>query len=250
MAMTKGLEKIVIPDDGAGPRHNMDYAFAFEDVHFEYRTQRMVIFHDFNISVATGEFVLLEGPNGVGKSTFLDLVGGLKKPQMGRVNVRAQQREYLQQDYVRSLFPWRKVAWNICLPLLARRKMSKSEIFEMAQRLCKDMEVDLRLEDFPFDLSGGQKHLVTLLRSFAASPDLLLLDEPATGLDQANLEKFWATLCRFKAKTPGLTIVCVSHQMPQSLPIPHTHLKMVGPPSSLVPIQVEEAQSCVSSVGS
>ena len=188
----------------------------------------MPIFDNFSISIDRGTLLLLTGPNGVGKTTFLDLVAYLKQPTLGHIEVAANNLEYLQQDYARSLFPWHDVAWNICLPLLVNHPLSKSERYATANKLCKKLELELPLRELPFRLSGGQKHLVTLLRSFVGNPDILLLDEPATGLDSINATKFWSALNRYKTTRPDLTVVCVSHQ--NSLDFHHERLEMFGRP--------------------
>ena len=222
---------------------NANIAVELQNISFGY-ADGSVVLEGLDLVVNRGEVVFLEGRNGAGKSTLMNLIAKVLKPQEGSVQINCQRLEYLQQDYVRSLFPWHNVAWNICLPLLTSWRMRRKEILDKAQELCHEMGVCLRLNDHPYNFSGGQKHLITLLRAFAASPDLLLLDEPATGLDYVNLQKFWSTLVKYKARNPGLTVVCATHQMPDSLPLSSKRLSLIGHPPILELNPDEELFRC------
>jgi NitT/TauT family transport system ATP-binding protein len=140
-----------------------------------------------NIDVQSGEFVTVFGPNGAGKSTLMNMVSGLDKPTSGNIIWDRPDREvsYLFQDYKASLLPWKTAYQNIALPLQWKgfnRNQIKSKIAMLVERF----QISIDLNAYPFTLSGGQAQLVSILRSLAIEPDLLILDEPFSALDYLN----------------------------------------------------------------
>ncbi len=131
--------------------------------------------------------VALLGPNGCGKTTLLNILGGLLPPDSGTVRVcgkpvDALSKGYVFQNYREALFPWKRCWDNIAYPLRLRG-LNRAEQAARVDPLLELFSVDFDFRRYPHRLSGGQQQLVALLRAFVTTPDLLLLDEPFSALD-------------------------------------------------------------------
>lgn len=142
---------------------------------------------DMNLTVYDGEFVAVIGPSGCGKTTVLSLMAGLIQPSYGKVLLRGQEVKYqaeklgymLQRD---ELFPWRTIKNNVLLPLeIRRQKTPENERYALG--LLEKYGLKEFADKYPDQLSGGMRQRVALIRTLAAKPDLLLLDEPFSALD-------------------------------------------------------------------
>lgn len=160
----------------------------FKDVTYTYHTQsgETTAVKDLNFSVDDGQFVSVIGPSGCGKSTILSLAAGLLKPSSGEVIRGKDEFGYmLQRD---ALFPWRTVEENIFLPLEVK-KLNTKQMREKAVTLAEKYGLKDFLKKSPSQLSGGMRQRVALIRTLAAEPEILLLDEPFSALDyQTRLE--------------------------------------------------------------
>ena len=161
----------------------------FKDVSLTYHTKtgETLAAEHMSFSVSEGEFVAVIGPSGCGKTTVLSLAAGLLKPSSGEVLVYgkppARGAEYLgymlQKD---ELFPWRNVESNIVLPLEIK-KMNTPERRKQALALAEKYGLGGFLKHLPDQLSGGMRQRAALIRTLAAKPEILLLDEPFSALD-------------------------------------------------------------------
>ncbi|MDS9470684.1 ATP-binding cassette domain-containing protein [Sporosarcina pasteurii] len=173
--------------------------------HFELTT---------SFTVAKDEIVVLFGPSGSGKTTILNCIAGLSKPTAGqitlhnrvlfdhkRVNVPIQQRNigYLFQAY--ALFPhltaWENIAYGM-----------KSQPF--AEHLMEELGIVHLKEQYPHEISGGEKQRVAIARALATEPELLLLDEPFSALDDETKEKGHRELLRLHEQWE-IPILLVTH---------------------------------------
>jgi NitT/TauT family transport system ATP-binding protein len=145
------------------------------------------LFEGLTFSVQEGEFLSIVGASGAGKSTLLNLAAGLDVPRSGRILYRggvvsgpAADRVLLFQDH--SLFPWKTALENVAFPLKAKG-MKRSEREAEAMKGLARMRLEEHAGQYPHSLSGGMRQRVAIARALAASPDLLLLDEPFSSLD-------------------------------------------------------------------
>ena len=171
------------------------------DVCFDY-DQKKILDH-LSISIGKGELVALMGDSGIGKSTLLNLIAGLRKPLHGVIKCDAQKITYAFQEP--RLFPWLTVLENILLVLQKDEK---------ALQKAKEALAFVSLEDcealYPDELSGGMKSRVSLARALAHEGDLYLLDEPFSALDD-SLRTRLATDLRQRFKTRGASAILVTH---------------------------------------
>lgn len=160
----------------------------FEDVGYTYHTQsgETEALKGLNFGILRGQFVAVIGPSGCGKSTILSLAAGLIAPSSGRViRENAEFGYMLQRD---ALFPWRTVEGNLFLPLEVKGRNTRA-MRENALSLAEKYGLKDFLKKKPSELSGGMRQRVALIRTLAAQPDILLLDEPFSALDyQTRLE--------------------------------------------------------------
>jgi ABC-type Fe3+/spermidine/putrescine transport system ATPase subunit len=181
--------------------------------------------HDASLDIARGEYFVLLGPTGAGKTVLLECVAGLHRPERGdiyvegeRVNDMAPERRglgYLPQDY--ALFPHLTVAQNIAFGLRIRRK-PRAEIERAVNRLAALLGVTHLLQRGPGHLSGGERQRVALARALAIEPRVLLLDEPLSALDEQTRENLCVELRRVHEQL-GTTTLHVSHNFEETLAV-------------------------------
>lgn len=175
-----------------------------------------------DLSVGRGEFLAVTGPSGAGKSTLLHLLGGLDRPDEGRIWLDGRRVDgysearwaVLRRRGVGIVFQFFNlvshltVADNVELPaLLAGR--SPREARESRAELLADLGLDGKENSTPGELSGGEQQRVALARALVNHPDVLLADEPAGSLDSKGTREVLRLLSRFHAR--GQTIVLVTH---------------------------------------
>jgi NitT/TauT family transport system ATP-binding protein len=182
--------------------------------------EEKTIFKNFSLSINEPDFITIIGPNGCGKSTMLNLISGIEKPDSGFIkldNIGGSQGGigYVWQDYRSSLLPWLNVYQNIEFPLKLRN-IKKTERRKIVDDLLNEFRISFSPKKEIYKLSGGQQQLVCLLRSVASNPALLLCDEPFSALDQSSrwtmafyLEQLW-----LKRKMP---VLFVSHDIDESI---------------------------------
>lgn len=160
----------------------------FDNISYIYHTKsgETVAVKDLSFEVGDGQFVSVIGPSGCGKTTILSLAAGLLKPSAGNVKRGCDEFGYmLQRD---ALFPWRTVEQNIFLPLEVKKR-NTHEMRAKAIGLAEKYGLKDFLKKTPSQLSGGMRQRVALIRTLAAEPEILLLDEPFSALDyQTRLE--------------------------------------------------------------
>jgi NitT/TauT family transport system ATP-binding protein len=177
---------------------------------------------NININIKKGEFVSLLGPSGCGKTTLLRIIADLIVPSSGSIyidgglprNARLKKKfGMVFQSAV--LYEWRTVWMNVRLPL----EILKIPADEAAKRIENALEL-VGLSDFrnyyPHQLSGGMQQRAAIARAFVIDPDILLMDEPFSALDEFTREKLHEDLLRIWRKT-NKTVVFVTHNIAESV---------------------------------
>ncbi len=150
----------------------------FEHLKKQYGDQ--VLFTDVNLSLEKGEKIGIIGPSGRGKSTLLKIAAGLVRPSAGRAIINTGRIGYVFQEP--RLMPWYPAEDNIAM-VLHPLGYSAEKAKARARELMGEMGLAGFEAYYPDALSGGMKQRVSICRAMAISPELLLLDEPFTGLD-------------------------------------------------------------------
>ncbi len=175
---------------------------------------------NLSFKINDSKFYTIVGPNGCGKSTILNLFAGLLFPDKGEVIANSKIGKqpnigYVWQDYRSALLPWYNVADNITFPLKIQG-VPRQKRNQIALELLKSFNNDLSPSQKIYELSGGQQQLINLLRNMVIAPDLLLLDEPFSALDQFNR---WSMAFRFEQLWLNLKIpvLFVSHDIDEAV---------------------------------
>jgi ABC-type Fe3+/spermidine/putrescine transport system ATPase subunit len=177
--------------------------------------------HGVNLQIRSGELMVLVGPNGAGKTTLLNVVAGLTDYEgevfFDRVPVNRlppQRREvgYLFQDL--ALFPHLDVASNVAYGLKARGRPQENVKARVAELLAL-VRIEHLASRYPRHLSGGEQQRVALARALATAPNILLLDEPLTGLDLQTARYLRIELKQLQQRL-GITTLYVTHELAEA----------------------------------
>ncbi|TIH12834.1 ABC transporter ATP-binding protein [Marinifilum sp. JC120] len=161
----------------------------------------------FNLEVNHGEILALLGPSGIGKSTALRIIAGLEKPDSGSMEIGTSHVGYVFQEA--RLLPWDTALNNVALPLRALG-INKHEAIDRSRYFLSRMELSKSEEMLPHQLSGGMRQRVSIARALAVSPQILLLDEPFTGLDK-RLKDNMRSLLESSLETSNAAVIQVTH---------------------------------------
>ncbi len=209
-------------------------AVYLEDVRFAWDPGEAHLIDIWRLEVSRGERLFLSGPSGIGKSTFLSLLGGVVTPGAGRVEVlgmdlaqlSTRERDRFRADHVGIVFqmfnlvPYLSMIDNVTLPCLfspRRRRRAEARsgsIDAEARRLLADLELDrpALLARAVTDLSIGQQQRVAVARALIGTPEIVIADEPTSALDEGTRESFLALLFA-ECEAEETTLIFVSHDM-------------------------------------
>jgi NitT/TauT family transport system ATP-binding protein len=179
-----------------------------------------VVYDDFDLDIPRGRFVTVFGPNGCGKSTLINLIAGLIPADDGRIlfggKTLAQTKiGYVFQNYREALFPWMSAFANIEYPLQLMG-VRKAERVARVRALVGRLGVTIDLGLYPYQMSGGQQQLVSIMRALVVDPEVLFLDEPFSALDYEMSLFMRAQLQRIFDET-RTTMVLVSHDLEEAV---------------------------------
>jgi putative ABC transport system ATP-binding protein len=187
-----------------------------------YDEGRIEALRGVDLSIAAGEYVAISGPSGSGKSTLLQLLGGLDTPTSGEVlfqgtklgaaidldHYRAHQVGFIFQAFY--LLPTLRAIENVQVAMLAITHGANHRA-ERAQALLCEMGLEHRLNQYPNELSAGERQRVAIARALANNPAILLADEPTGNLDSVNSARIMEILFGIQKKR-GMTLIVVTHE--------------------------------------
>ena len=193
---------------------------------------------DVSLTVHAGEFVSLLGPSGCGKTTLLSLLAGLDVPSRGRLSwwgakrppEAAQRIGYVFQSP--TLMPWARVADNVRLPLdLARQERGHSDA--AVARALAQVGLDGFADAFPRELSGGMRMRASIARALVTTPELLLMDEPFSALDEFARNRLDGELIEWW-RTARLTVAFVTHSIQEAVFLSTRIIVMAARPGRVI----------------
>jgi NitT/TauT family transport system ATP-binding protein len=184
------------------------------------RFDKTVIYDNFDLDIPRGELISVFGPNGCGKSTLINMIAGLIPPDGGQILFDGKRLAeikfgYVFQNYREALFPWLRAIDNIAYPL-KMMKVAAAERLARTEALVAHFGIKLDLNLYPYQMSGGQQQLVSIMRAVIVEPEILFLDEPFSALDYEMTLFMREQLQRIFVET-GTTTVLVSHDLEEAV---------------------------------
>jgi putative ABC transport system ATP-binding protein len=198
-----------------------EHLLETRDLAKSYDGGRIQALRGVDLEVDAGEFVAIRGPSGSGKSTLLHLLGGLDTPSRGEVLYRGRTlSECADLDAYRSqsvgfvfqafhLLPTLTALQNVQVPMCEGNR-TRRERLERAEALLREVGLEERLQQYPNELSAGERQRVAIARSLANGPEILLADEPTGNLDSESAARILDLLGGLQSER-NLTLLVVTH---------------------------------------
>jgi multiple sugar transport system ATP-binding protein len=185
------------------------------------------VLEEFDLDIAPGEFLVLLGASGSGKTTALRILSGLETATAGRVligdrdvtDILPKYRDISMVFQSYALYPHKTVAENIGFPLKVR-KVDKAEMDSAIRDAAAQVQLDALLDRYPRELSGGQRQRVALARAIIRRPSVFLMDEPLSNLD-AKLRGHMRAELKHMQQSLGITTIYVTHDQIEAMTLAH-----------------------------
>ena len=175
--------------------------------------KRLRVLEDISFEAGAGSFTSILGPSGCGKSTILNLIARLDRQSSGEISTAGDRIGFVFQQP--RLLNWRTVADNVTLPL-EQQNLDKTALRALAIKYLELVGLGGYENYYPLQLSGGMQQRVAIARALAIDPDILLMDEPFSGLDEITSRKLRQELLQIWEKT-SKTILFVTHSIAESV---------------------------------
>jgi NitT/TauT family transport system ATP-binding protein len=197
------------------------------------------LYTNFDLDFPKAQITSVFGPNGCGKSTLINMISGLLEMDAGEVRFDGKTLEqtkigYVFQNYREALFPWKRAIDNIKYPLKLEGK-SNDECEARAREIVKSFDVKFDLNRYPYELSGGQQQLVSIMRALAPHPEVLFLDEPFSALDY-EMTLFMRDKLQDIFAATQTTMILVSHDLEEAVHLADQVLLLTRRPARIAEI--------------
>ena len=195
----------------------------FEIKDLQKKFGNLTVFDGLSETICKGDVVVIIGPSGGGKSTFIRCLNLLEQPTAGKIyfeseditakgfNVNRHRQKVGMVFQQFNLFNNLTVLENITISLTKVKKQSEEESKEKALKLLKRVGLEDKANAYPSQLSGGQKQRIAIVRALAMEPDVLLFDEPTSALDPEMVGEVLQVISDLARD--GITMVVVTHEM-------------------------------------
>jgi len=180
------------------------------------------VLDDITLSVEEGEYVTFFGPNGCGKTTLLKVLAGVEPYDSGRLRIDSlgpheAKTGLIFQNYADSLMPWLTGLENILFSYrLKKRQHEYTTARSRLESLLARLNINIPLDRYPYQMSGGQQQLISILRTLLYQPDVILMDEPFSALDYQTRTFMQSTLLNMW-ELEERTILFISHDIEEAI---------------------------------
>lgn len=198
------------------------------------------VLHDFSLRLMRGDVIAILGPSGVGKSSLLRILAGLQQAEQGKVSLKDQplngphpRSSFVFQDP--CLLPWLNLKENVAFGLNFRHQpdISPAERKNRVNAAIAEVDLNGASDLYPSELSGGMAQRVSLARSLARQPEILLLDEPFSALDEVTRGDMQSLLQRITTRH-GTSAVLVTHDIDEALTLADRIILIGGNPGRMI----------------
>lgn len=178
------------------------------------------VFHDFNLEIDEGEFIIISGKSGSGKSTLCNIIGLLDKPDQGKVFIKDQEIDYKDSKIAKllsknisylfqkfALIDNKTVGYN--LELVYPSKKERKNNRKLIEEKLSEVGMEGTYDKYIYECSGGQQQRVAIARLLVKQGDIIICDEPTGSLDEENKMLVMNLICDLHKK--GKTIIMVTH---------------------------------------
>jgi len=232
-----------LPDGGQAPAPKI----SLRDVTKRHDTQ--LALDRITLDIPASTFFVVVGPSGCGKTTLLRMLAGLDAPSEGQIAIANPEAGHPQNSMVfqgDSLFPWMTV-WDNAAYGLTMRNVPKARIDEVVGHYLNKTGMYGARTLHPHQLSGGMRQRVSIARAFANDPDILLMDEPFSALDEQNKTLLHEELLRIWEETRK-TVVFITHSVDEAVTLGDRIMVMTAGPGrikTIVPVDLPRPRNVV-----
>lgn len=197
----------------------------FDVKNLSFVLKEQTILSNISLEIFPSEYIAIIGPNGGGKTTLIRMLLGLEKPTSGEVRIYGKKLSYFKDWHKIGYVPQRASLIDSSFPatvldIVKMGRTSQRSIFKPLSKLDKQlvddamakMDISGLKDKMVGTLSGGQRQRVMIARALASKPEILILDEPNTGVDVGSQKRFYALLRELNQKE-GITIVFITHDI-------------------------------------
>lgn len=208
------------------------------------RFNKLTVLRDVNIELRENEILSLLGPSGCGKSTLLRIIADLETPDTGN---RILSKKNINLSYVfqdAELLSWRNLEENVRLPIELKEKSSglrsENEIAQKVDEVLSLVKLEKFKKYYPHQLSGGMKMRASIARAFVTNPELILMDEPFSALDESTRFELQEQLVQLQ-KLKKISLVFVTHSIGEAVFLSHRiQVLSIGNKSQRYELQIQE----------
>ena len=190
--------------------HNKNVKINIENIKKSY--DDIVVLDNMDIKVFEGEFVSILGPSGCGKSTIFNIIANLIDYDSGKIDINGKLSYMYQKDL---LLPYKTIIDNVTLPMILNKE-KKYIAYEKVKEYFNIFGLKGYENKYPSELSGGMKQRANFLRTYVASSDIMLLDEPFGALDSITKSSMQKWLSEVKSKVNS-TILLITHDIDEAI---------------------------------
>nr|WP_310308840.1 ABC transporter ATP-binding protein [Hydrogenophaga laconesensis] len=184
------------------------------------RFDGVTVYDQFDLDIPKGKITSVFGPNGCGKSTLINMISGILPYDNGQILFEGKEAQetrigYVFQNYREAVFPWMRAIDNIRYPLQFL-DLTRTERQALLDQVVESFDVSFDLNRYPYQMSGGQQQLVSIMRALVVEPEVLFLDEPFSALDYEMVMFLRGTLQKV-LKERSVTTLLVSHDLDEAV---------------------------------